>query len=447
MADWYTQVVNSNAGKQLVKTLGLPAPAQLRRYEPGQPIIHGPVLLGAADGGRLADALTDVLGRVAADVRKDAGVDESFGAILFDATGITDTAGLRALYDFLHPVVARPLPSGRVVVFGTPPDSCDDPAAHTAQRGLEGFTRSVAKELRGGATANLVHVAEGAEQGVDSTVRFLLSGRSAYTNGQVVRIERNALEPVTPADWDRPLEGRTAVVTGASRGIGAAIARTLARDGAHVVCLDLPAQGDDLTRVANEVGGSSLQLDITGDDAPTTLVEHARERHGGLDVLVHNAGVTRDKTLKGMQPEQWDLVLEVNIRAQERLNEAVLSQEALNDNGRIVSVSSVSGIAGNRGQSNYATSKAAVIGMVHANAGRVAEAGGTINAVAPGFIETDMTAEMPFATREMGRRINSLSQGGQPVDVAEAIAWLANPASAWINGTVVRVCGQQLIGA
>jgi 3-oxoacyl-[acyl-carrier protein] reductase len=110
-------------------------------------------------------------------------------------------------------------------------------------------------------------------------------------------------------------------------------------------------------------------------------------------------------------------------------------------------VSSISGIAGNAGQTNYATSKAGVIGLVDALAPAVAERGGTVNAVAPGFIETQMTARMPFATREAGRRMNSLAQGGLPVDVAEAVAWFANPASGGLNGNVVRVCGQSLLGA
>ncbi|HNL78818.1 MAG TPA: SDR family oxidoreductase, partial [Agitococcus sp.] len=118
-----------------------------------------------------------------------------------------------------------------------------------------------------------------------------------------------------------------------------------------------------------------------------------------------------------------------------------------NANGRVICVSSISGIAGNLGQTNYAMSKAGVIGMVQSMAPVLKAQGITINAVAPGFIETQMTAAIPFAIREAGRRMNSMSQGGQPVDVAEAIAWYANPASAGVIGNVVRVCGQSLIGA
>jgi 3-oxoacyl-[acyl-carrier protein] reductase len=137
----------------------------------------------------------------------------------------------------------------------------------------------------------------------------------------------------------------------------------------------------------------------------------------------------------------------VNLTSQERINDALIENDAIKPGGRIVTVSSMSGIAGNRGQSNYATTKAGVIGTVDALAPVLAEQGGTINAVAPGFIETQMTGAMPIGTREAGRRMSSLAQGGLPVDVAETIAWFANPASAGVNGNTVRVCGQNLLGA
>jgi 3-oxoacyl-[acyl-carrier protein] reductase len=199
--------------------------------------------------------------------------------------------------------------------------------------------------------------------------------------------------------------------------------------------------------VANALGGASLGLDIADAGAPQRLGEQIESRHGRIDAFVHNAGITRDKTLGRMPAESWDMVLDVNLSSQERINDVLLERELLGGGGRLISVSSVSGIAGNRGQTNYATSKAGVIGMVRALAPVMRERGATANAVAPGFIETATTAAMPFGTREAGRRTNSLVQGGQPVDVAETIAWLASPASAGVNGNVVRVCGQALIGA
>ncbi len=224
-------------------------------------------------------------------------------------------------------------------------------------------------------------------------------------------------------------------------------AEVLARDGAHVVCLDIPAQGQALTEVANRIEGSALQLDVTAPDAPRKLADHLRERHGGVDVVVHNAGITRDKKLANMAEDRWSSVIAVNLTAPELITRELLDAGVVNAGGRIIGVASIAGIAGNVGQTNYATSKAGVIGIVDAYAPELARRGATINAVAPGFIETQMTAKVPIAIREAGRRMSSLSQGGLPVDVAEAIAWFASPASGGVNGNVVRVCGQSLLGA
>jgi 3-oxoacyl-[acyl-carrier protein] reductase len=148
-----------------------------------------------------------------------------------------------------------------------------------------------------------------------------------------------------------------------------------------------------------------------------------------------------------MSEDQWDVLMAVNLTSQERMNDALLLDGALRPGGRIVSVSSVGGLAGNRGQTNYATSKAGIVGMVQALAPTLRERNATINAVAPGFIETSMTASMPLVAREGGRRMNAMTQGGAPVDVAETIAWLASPGSGGVNGEVVRVCGQSMLGA
>jgi 3-oxoacyl-[acyl-carrier protein] reductase len=469
MSDRYQQLVNTPIGKIVSKQIGLPAPVRLERYEPGQPVVTGPVLLGAAPGGRLTGAVAKVLGAIEAEVHTpfeqdvrtaaaDAGIeaqvwnaeaapeDETFKALVFDATGITDSTQLHEAWAFLHPTVRRVRPSGRVLVLGTPPDDCSRPRQATAQQALEGFVRSVGKEVRRGATAQLIYVGRKAEDQIESTLRFYLSPKSAYVSGQVVRIGASALS-ADGIDWERPLAGKYALVTGASRGIGRAISQVLARDGAHVIGLDVPALERELEETIGGLGGSTLVLDITDDDAPGRIATHLLENHGGIDVVVHNAGVTRDKTLGRMSDEQWDKVIAINLTAQERINEELLAREVFHENGRIVSVSSMSGIAGNAGQTNYAASKAGVIGMVHAMAREVGKQRLTINAVAPGFIETQMTAAMPIATREAGRRMNSLAQGGLPVDVAEAIAWYASPGSGGINGTVVRVCGQSLVGA
>ena len=203
---------------------------------------------------------------------------------------------------------------------------------------------------------------------------------------------------------------------------------------------------DDLNQVAEQIGGDTLELDITADDAPATIAAKAKEI-GGYDVVVHNAGVTRDKMLGNMPEKFWDMVLNINIASQLRINEKLLADGGMGEGGRIISISSIAGIAGNLGQTNYGASKAAVIGMIDAYKDEYAEKGITINAVAPGFIETQMTAAIPFTIREAGRRMNAMNQGGQPVDVAETIAFFASPASQGLTGNVVRVCGQMLLGA
>ncbi|MGH3098011.1 MAG: 3-oxoacyl-ACP reductase [Streptosporangiales bacterium] len=443
MNDLYGQAVANPLGGRLAKALGLPRPTALRRYTPGDPLLDGPALVGAASGGRLAGPLRTALASSVVETEDDGA--RSYAALVFDATGLARVAMLGEMREFFAPVLRRLRPSGRVVVLGVPPEQCGDAEAAAASRALDGFVRSLGKELRAGATANLLYVAEDAAEALASPLRFLLSGRAAYVSGQVLRV--GAASVPQPADPVRPLAGRVAVVTGAARGIGASIASTLARDGAEVVCLDVPAQGAALTAIANEVGGTTLQLDITADDAPARLIDHLRERRGGVDILVHNAGVTRDKLLANMDAARWQSVLAVNLVAQLRINEAVLAGEVLREHARVVCLSSTSGIAGNRGQTNYAASKAGIIGMVQALAPRVADAGGTLNAVAPGFIETDMTAHMPTTVREIGRRINSMNQGGLPRDVAETVAWLGQAASGGVNGEVVRVCGQSMLGA
>jgi 3-oxoacyl-[acyl-carrier protein] reductase len=469
MKDGYLDFANSNVGAKLVNALGLPKPMPLERHQPGLPVIKGTVLVGGGGEPQLLSTLAGIFKRIGAQtlaherlpqwvsVANQAGLTtgrwggngqpgEKVKALVFDATGLTDSTQSDALYWFFHDAARSLLPCGRVIVIGRPPEGCSSHRQATIQRGLEGLTRSLGKELKKGSNAQLVYVAEGAEAQVESTLRFLLSPRSAYVSAQVIRIGAPVGDTVIPADWDKPLAGKKVLVTGASRGIGAAIAECMARDGAQVIALDVPQAQEGLTEVAKKIGGKALALDIGSTEAPQKLIDAAKA-DGGWDVIVHNAGITRDKTIANMKEHLWQLVMNVNLSTQERINEAMVEAGALKAGGRIVCVSSISGISGNMGQTNYAVSKAGVVGMVQSTAPIFAQKGITINAVAPGFIETQMTAAIPFAIREAGRRMNSMSQGGQPVDVAEAIGWFASPASSGITGNVIRVCGQSLIGA
>jgi 3-oxoacyl-[acyl-carrier protein] reductase len=457
VSDWYRDFANSGVGTTLTKKLGLPRPAVLRRHTPGDPLLPGPAVIGSAGEGRLRDPLTAVLKdagvTVQSPVTADGATDgERPAAVLLDATGLRSPADLASAHDFLRPAVKRLAASGRVLVLADPPSSADSPAQAAARQALDGLVRSVAKELLNGSTANLIFVPEGAEAAIASPLRFFLSGRSAYVDGQTITLTAPGDAATDVEDLDQPLAGKVVVVTGAARGIGAAIAKVMARDGAHVVAVDVPAAGDSLAKVANEIGGTAFQLDITAPDAATRLIDHLRERRRGagpaVDVVVHNAGITRDKLLVNMDADRWNSVMAVNLQAQLDITQALLDADGvLTPGARVICVSSQSGIAGNRGQTNYAASKAGVIGMVRAWAPAFAERGATINAVAPGFIVTEMTAKMPFGTREVGSRINSLQQGGLPEDVAETIAWLAQPGSAGVNGQTVRVCGQSMLGA
>ena len=467
MSDLYLRIVNTPVGKTAAQSLGLPAPVPLERLKrTDQPFIEGNVLVGAANGGKAIAALGNTLGASAAVLHHAKGNSslsdsskagnkarpldlsaensETFSALVFDATGLKGPGELRALYDFFHPTIKKLGRNARVLIIGQTPSSCRRPPQAAAQQALEGFVRSVGKEIgKKGATANLLWMSPGAEEQLESSVRFFLSPRSAYVSGQVVRIGKSAASPtINPV---APLTGKVALVTGASRGIGAAIAETLARDGATVIGLDIPSTMAELEKVTTTINGKPLACDITDADAPGMIADFIEEHFGGVDLVIHNAGITRDKTLGNMPEHFWEMTIAVNLTAEELIDEKLIQRELINENGRIVCISSISGIAGNFGQTNYSAAKCGVIGYVEAMA-RQMKNGMTINAIAPGFIETQMTAAMPITIREAGRRMNSLSQGGQPVDVAEAIAWYCNPASNGVNGNVVRVCGQSLIG-
>ncbi|KAF0862724.1 3-oxoacyl-ACP reductase [Pseudomonas sp. LD120] len=450
MSDRYIDFANSSIGQRLVGALGLPSPQHLERWQAGRlRPIEGALLIG---GGALAQQVSALAPRLT-DAIYSYGTDSALAtpwipghgprlkAVVFDASELLHTHSLKQLREFFQPLLRNLDPCAHLVILGRAPETLDDPFTASAQRALEGFSRSLAKELRKGATLQLLYVGDGAEEQLEGALRFFLSPKSAFVSGQVLRLQPCATQV---QDWSRPLAGRRALVTGAARGIGAAIAETLARDGAQVLVLDVPQAKTDLEALAARLGARAINLDICAEDAAAQLLEQLPE---GIDILVHNAGITRDKTLANMTADFWEAVLAVNLNAPQVLTQALLDSGRLHDHGRVILLASISGIAGNRGQTNYAASKAGLIGLAQTWAPLLRARDISINAVAPGFIETRMTAKVPLALREAGRRMSSLGQGGLPQDVAEAVAWLGQPGSGAVSGQTLRVCGQSVLGA
>ncbi|MBK8448296.1 MAG: 3-oxoacyl-ACP reductase [Micropruina sp.] len=448
--------LTSPLGTKALAAAGFPEATPLRR---GAALPSGPLVLGVAGGGTLVSealaaiclsAQTALIDGPQTRTKDEKGRDRppaypaKIGAILVDASRLAGVDGLEQVRAVLRPAMRALEPSGRVIFVAGNPATATDVEGAAVRQALDGIMRSVGKELRAGATSNLVQLADSTtSQQLGEVLQFLLSGRSAYVNGQPLVLADVATEPATSA--------RIVVVTGAARGIGAAIARRFAAAGDRVVVIDVPAAGEALAGVANELRGTALQLDITVPDAGRRIAEHVASRYGAeakIGALVHCAGILRDRMLANLDEARWGSVLQVNLAAQLRINDVLLDAElpgGIADGARIVAIASTSGWAGNKGQTNYAASKAGVMGLVRALAPRVAERGIVVNGVAPGFIETDMTASIPVIDREIFRRSSSLLQGGRPVDVAEAIVFLADPRTP-INGEVLRVCGQLIVG-
>ncbi len=478
MSDSLVRLGANPMARRLIRMLGLPIPLPQELHRPQgpweeMPLRDLPAITGHDPRGELAPVLARTLagagaaiwaaadeaqwkvykeiGEACGPVPKSLARDEPHGdlrphSLVFDATGMGSPEDLCEVYGFFHQWIRALRTCGRAVILARPPEQASSPPAAAAAQALDGFVRSMAREIgRKGATAQTIYVEHGAEDQVGAVLRFLLSKRAAYISGQPVRVSTRVAGEGSTGPYQRPLEAKVALLTGAARGIGAATARALAREGAHVICMDRPSEEAAVSKVANEIQGTMLLCDITDPGAPNTISKLVTDRFQGINIVIHNAGVTRDKMLANMDQERWDQAIGVNLLSIIAVNEAL--DALLHKDGRIVCLASVAGIAGNLGQCNYAASKAGVIGYVQALAPSMAERGITVNAVAPGFIETAMTAAIPFATRQVARRLCNLSQGGQPEDVAEAITFLASPGAAGMSGEVLRVCGGSFVGA
>jgi 3-oxoacyl-[acyl-carrier protein] reductase len=430
----------SKLGQTLMGTLGVKTPLELNRFSSSDKWVVGNIAITQ----HTSEAVKSALNNSSIDsVIFDQSSKEIYQGMLLDATDyktINDLKGLKTLFSHASKRISK---LGRIVIIGHNPANITDLQQASVMESLNGFTRSLAKELgRNGITVNLLYCASSVTDSISAVVNFFLSNRAAYITGQPIYLN-NAM-PVKQ-DWTQPLAGQVALVTGAAQGIGAAIAATLSRDGATVIGLDIPSAKNALAATLIPMKGIAVATDITSEQAVTDIA--AALEGGKLDIIVHNAGVTRDKTLARMPENFWDTALNINLLAPIAVNKRLEQQNLLSDKARIICISSISGIAGNVGQTNYAASKSGVVGYVRKQAEAWGESGRTINAIAPGFIETQMTDDIPFMTREVGRRMNSLSQGGKPQDVAEGVALFAQPGSNALNGQVLRVCGQSLIGA
>ena len=240
------------------------------------------------------------------------------------------------------------------------------------------------------------------------------------------------------------LENRIALVTGASRGIGRAIALELGREGAKVVgTATSDAGAEAITQGFREAGvqGRGMKLDVTEPEAVTQVIKDIETEFGAIAILVNNAGITRDMLMMRMKDEEWDAVIAANLTAVFRVTRACLRGMTKARWGRIINISSIVGASGNAGQCNYAATKAGVIGFGKSLAQEVAARGITVNAVAPGFIETDMTDAIPEAHRKTLLAQIPAKRMGQPEEIAQAVAFLASEGAGYVTGTTLHVNG------
>lgn len=380
--------------------------------------------------------------------------EKSVEALIIDATHYIDESSYQTLFLRVQSSLKLLSHNARILVITNSTSTNQNAEQNTFSQAIIGFSKSLAKEVgRKGSTANILLLNNEENQtssnknndnaALLNPINFFLSTKSTFVSGQVLTINSQKTLNNTANNIGSK---KVAVVTGAAQGIGAAIANTLTRDGYLVIGIDIEPMKAQLFNTMKNLQGESFVLDVSSKDAGDQLTTLA-SKHGGFDLFVHNAGITRDKTLAKMPTHFWQQTLNINLLSVMRINKILLNENSINSAGSIVCLSSMNGIAGQGGQTNYASSKAGIIGYVASMANALATKNITINAVAPGFIETKMTEQVPFFTREMGRRMNALGQGGLPVDVAETIAFLGNESSFAISGQTLRVCGLNIIGA
>lgn len=360
--------------------------------------------------------------------------------LLVDARNVKDETGLKRVYEELKTGTAALRGSGKVILLSLQPKQLEDVQVGTFQHAIEGITRSLAKELGGkGSTVNLLRVAADATPELLALpMAFFGSGRSAFISGQALDVDATEIKG--------NLKGKVCLVTGGAGGIGSATVKRLEAEGASVIIADIAPMAEK-AKALESAQVKFFAGDLTKTEETDALLAFVKENYGRLDVLVNNAGITRDKTLKNMPESYWDQVIAINLTAVIRLTEKVLEMGLIANEGRIINMSSITGIAGNFGQTNYTATKAALIAYSAAMSAKTANRGITVNAIAPGFIATDMVKTIPFMTKLFAERLSVLVQMGLAEDIAEAVTFLAHPAAQGINGQTLRVCGGNFLGA
>lgn len=241
------------------------------------------------------------------------------------------------------------------------------------------------------------------------------------------------------------LDGRVAIVTGSARGIGKAIATTLAERGANIVVVDLRKELAEETanEIATQTGREviALDADVSNQESVKAMVKAALDKFGKVDILINNAGITRDNLIMRMSEEDYDLVLNINLKGAFNCAQALIRPMMKARYGRIINITSVSGVSGQAGQTNYSSSKAGLIGFTKALAKEVGSRNITVNAVAPGFIETVLTKDLPEDIRDISMKLTPMGRFGQPQDIANAVAFLAAEESSFITGVTLQVDG------
>lgn len=377
--------------------------------------------------------------------------DKSIEALVIDATNYINENSYPNLFLTVQKSLKSLSHNARILFIANAKNTKQSAEKNAFSQALVGFTKSLAKEVgRKGSTANIVLI-DNEETSTDinsssalvAPLKFFLSAKSTFVSGQVLTIKNHAKLAVKPSKTKR---NKVAIVTGAAQGIGAAIASKLTDDGYFVVGVDIEPMTALLNRTMDKLSGEAFVLDVSATNAGEELATLAK-KHDGFDLIVHNAGITRDKTLAKMPEHFWQQTININLLSVIRINNVLINKECINTGGSIVCLSSMNGIAGQGGQTNYACSKAGIIGYVESMYSELVASNITINAVAPGFIETKMTEQIPFFTREIGRRMSALGQGGLPVDVAETVVFLGSLSNSSVSGQTVRVCGLNIIGA